>query len=153
MRILACDPGARPGYCLVENGIIVWAGWENPPAHGLDEFLCEDQYAATHIYRNGRRVRVSRKSQQSLSFTAGRLFERYPAERKYRIAPDAWRRILWPGAVRLTKVVVLARLRPEYGHLVEAFPKKHQPDVLEAVGIAVAWSRLSQEQKETYRAK
>lgn len=147
------DPGANPGFCLTRDGVIAYADWElDDPGVPLDELVIEAQFAGP-IYRNGKRVRVSRKSQQTLSFAAGRLFERFPAKRKYRISPDAWRRVLWPGSVRLTKVVVLARLRPEYGHLVEGFPKGHQGDVLEAVGIAMAWARLTPAQKESYRAE
>lgn len=154
MRVLAVDPGARPGFCLTEDGRIKWVSPEADAwwPDALDELVIENQYPATHIYRDGKRVRVSRKSQQGLSFTAGRLFERFYATRKYRISPDEWRAVLWPGARRLTKAVVLARLRPTYGHLVAGFPKTRQGDVLEAVGIAMAWARLTQEQKEQYRA-
>ncbi len=153
MRVLCIDPGAKPGFCLVDDDAIVWTGWKGLPVANLDELVVEAQFAAAHVYRNGKRERISRKSQQTLSFTAGRLFERFPAERKYRIAPDAWRRVLWPGAVRLTKKVVLARLTPDYGHLVEGFPKTHQPDVLEAIGIAMAWAKLTAKQKEQYRVE
>lgn len=155
MITLAIDPGAKPGFCLTDDGLVLWTGWQDSgefePTE-LDELVIEAQFSGP-IYRDGKRVRVSRASQQALSFTAGRLFEHYPAERKYRIAPDAWRRVLWPGAVRLTKTVVLARLRPEYGHLVAGFPKTRQGDVLEAIGIAMAWARLTAAQKEQYRAK
>ncbi len=156
MRVLCIDPGAKPGFCVTDEGAIVSLSWVTPeldPDEPLDELVVEAQFAATHVYRNGKRVRISRRSQQSLSFTAGRLFERFPAERKYQIQPDAWRRVLWPGAVRLTKKVVLARLTPEYGHLVAGFPKTHQPDVLEAIGISQAWARLSQAQKEPFRVE
>lgn len=154
MRCLCVDPGSKPGFCLTDGGVIMWYGYESPdPAElALDELIVEDQFSGA-IYRNGRKVRVSRKSQMTLSHTAGRLFERFPAARKYRIGPDAWRRVLWPGAVRLTKPVVLARLTPEYGHLVEGFPKTHRPDVLESIGIAMAWARLTQAQKESYRVE
>ncbi len=153
MRVLCIDPGAKPGFCLTVGGIIVRVDWESLPAPALDELVIEAQFAAAHVYRNGKRVRISRSSQQTLSFTAGRLFERFPAERKYQIQPDAWRRILWPGAVRLTKKVVLARLTPEYGHLVAGFPKTHQADVLEAIGISQAWAKLTAKQKEQYRVE
>ncbi len=119
----------------------------------LDELVIEDQFAAAHIYRDGRRVRVSRKSQMTLARTAGMLFERYAATRKYRIGPNEWRQVLWPGANRLTKAVVLARLTPEYGHLVADLPKKNQPDVLESIGIAMAWAKLTDKQKAPYLVK
>lgn len=153
MRVLACDPGAKPGFCSWDDDGI--RGVHYDPAVfdslGPDEAVYEAQHSASHLYRNGKKVRISRKSQSTLGFTAGRLFERFRANRKYRILPDDWRRILWPGSTRLTKAVVLARLRAEYQALVEHLPVKNQPDCLEAVGIAVAWSRLSQEQKEKYR--
>lgn len=154
MRFLAVDPGAKPGFCWWQNGIqCVSYVCEDFQGVLWDELVVEDQFAAAHLYRNGRRVRVSRKSQMTLAHTAGRLLERFKADRKYRIAPDAWRRVLWPGAVRLTKKVVLARLTPEYGHLVAAMPKSHQGDVLEAVGIAMAWARLTAKQKEPFHVQ
>lgn len=150
-RTLTIDPGANPGFCLVEDGAIILASHEPYDFASLDELVIEGQYAATHIYRNGRRVRVSRASQQGLSFTAGRLFERYPAARKYRINPSDWRAILWPGAKRLPKPVVLARLRTMIDPALYAdVPKKNQPDVIEAVGIALAWARLTPAQKKKY---
>ena len=151
MRVLAIDLGAKPGFCFTIDGVLAGVGWDAPvTATDLDELVVEAQFAAAHIFRDGKRVRVSRGSQQTLSFTAGRLFERFPATRKYRIQPDAWRGILWPGSRRLPKKTVLARLTPEYGHLVEGFPKTRRGDVLEAIGIAVAWSRLTPAQKEKY---
>jgi hypothetical protein len=153
LRVLAIDPGAKPGFCYTEDSMIVARGWEPDGFAGfaLDELVIEGQFAGP-IYRNGRKVRVSRKSQQTLSFTAGRLFERFHATRKYSISPDQWRRVLWPGAVRLTKPVVLARLAV-YGDLVADIPKTHRGDVLEAIGIAMAWYRLTVAQKEQYRVE
>lgn len=151
-RVLTIDPGANPGFCLVEDGVILRATHESfGVPFALDELVIEGQYAATHVYRNGRRVRVSRASQQGLSFTAGRLFERYDAARKYRIQPSQWRSVLWPGATRLPKPVVLARLRtmvdPElYAHV----PKRNQPDVIEAIGIALAWAKLTPARKRKF---
>ncbi len=157
MRVLAIDPGAKPGFCLTVDGAVTDCTYKSAVAEQMgwvpDELVVEDQFAAAHIYRNGKRVRVRRSTQMTLSKTAGRLLERFPADRKYEILPDAWRAILWPGAVRLTKKVVLARLTPQYGHLVANFPKTHQPDVLEAIGIAMAWARLSQAQKEPFRVE
>lgn len=151
MRVLAIDPGANPGFCITEGGVIMSRSYDPDVYDGetFDEVVIEGQFSGP-IYRDGKRVRVSRKSQQSLSFTAGRLFQRFPAARKYSIKPDEWRRLCWPGAYRLTKTVVLARLRPAYGHWVVSYPKKHQADVLEAIGIAMAWAGLTQEQKEKY---
>lgn len=153
MRVLACDPGAKPGFCIhIGNSKLATFVPEDVDGWGqFDEAVFEAQHSASSMYRNGKKVRISRKSQSTLGFTAGRLFERFTATRKYRIMPDDWRRILWPGASRLTKTVVLARLRAEYSTLVEHIPKTHQPDCLEAIGIAVAWSKLTQEQKEQYR--
>jgi hypothetical protein len=134
------------GPCLVDYRPEAVAAYTE-----FDEAVFEAQHSASHLYRNGKKVRISRKSQSTLGFTAGRLFERLAAGRKYRIPPDDWRRVLWPGSSRLTKTVVLARLRAEYSTLVDHVPKTHQGDCLEAVGIAVAWSRLTPAQKEKYR--
>jgi hypothetical protein len=156
LNVLACDPGAKPGFCAhTGSSQLLWTVDYKPEEFDgvrFDEAVFEAQHSASHLYRNGKRVAISRKSQATLGFTAGRLFERFTATRKYRILPDDWRRILWPGSSRLTKPVVLARLRAGYNTLVDHLPKTHQPDCLEAIGIAVAWSKLSQEQKEAYRA-
>ena len=156
--MLTVDPGAKPGFCLSEGGEIraITHDILNLPFEvmALDELLVEDQFATAYAYRNGKRVRISRKSQLTLVRTADRLFYTIPADRKYRMLPDAWRGILWPGARRLTKKVVLARLEKDYGHLVPAsVPAKSRGDVLEAVGMNVAWCRLTPEEKERFRAK
>ncbi len=152
--VLAIDPGAKPGFAWFSSGVLQKAGWEPKlfPENGWHEIVHEAQHAAASLWRNGRRVRIRRSSQSTLSFTAGRLFERFKGQRKYRILPDAWRRVLWPGSRRLPKAVVLARLETEYGHLVVA-PKGHRGDVLEAVGIGAAWGKLSNEQKELFRVE
>lgn len=156
MRVFTVDPGAKPGFCMSEGGAVTWAGHEDPGACLLPvaELIVEAQFAAATVYRDGKKVRISRKSQMTLAHTAGRFLERYAAARRYQILPDAWRAILWPGARRLAKRVVLARLEKDYGHLVPyTVPAKNRPDVLEAVGMNVAWCRLSPAQKEQYRAK
>ncbi len=155
---LSVDPGANPGFAeWTLDGRLVRSGYR-PEDFGTDaapyaEVVFEAQHSAASLYRNGRRVPIRRKSQMTLSFTAGRLFERFRAERKYRILPDDWRAVLWPGSRRLPKAVVLARLEAEYGDLVVDVPKTHRGDVVEAVGIGVAWSRLTQKQKERFRVE
>jgi hypothetical protein len=154
--LLAVDPGAKPGFAYYQDGALVQAGWK-PDAFQLDgwtECVFEAQHSAAALYRNGRRVRIARKSQSTLSFTAGRLFERFKSPNKYRIMPDDWRAILWPGARRLPKAVVLARLEVEFGDLVPAdVSKTHRGDVLEAIAIGQAWLRLSASQKEKFRVE
>lgn len=154
MKVLTIDPGALPGLCYAVDGIIQFvthAPDEMTPVD-LDELCLEDQFIRGHIYRAGKRVRVNPKSQITLVRMAERLFLRYDAKRKYRIGADAWRRILWPGSVRLSKPVVLARLRPEFADIVADIPAKNQPDCIEACGIMKAWGRLTAAQKEQFRA-
>ncbi len=149
LRVLAVDPGAKPGLAWADGATHLP---ELVPAAGWDEVVHEAQHSAAHLYRNGRRVRIARRSQSTLSFTAGRLFERFDAERKYRILPDDWRALLWPGSRRLPKPVVLARLEVLYGDRVPPkCPKGNRADVLEAIGIYEAWATLSQAQKERWR--
>lgn len=160
MHLLACDPGAHPGYCwwvagaaapaFVHHDYTAMYERFSPTATEWDAFVIEDQHPATHIYRDGKKVRVSRKSQQGLSFTAGRLFERTPALAKYRLPVDVWRRKLWPTASRLPKKVVLARLREDWPSLVEHLPARAQPDCLESVGIAQAFLAMTPLQRKTY---
>jgi hypothetical protein len=153
---LFVDPGAKAGYCVVGSDGSVALATHLPdlvPTAGYAEAVFEAQHSASSMYRNGRRVRIARKSQSTLSFTAGRLFERFQAERKYRIMPDDWRALLWAGARRLPKAVVLARLEVEFGGLVVGIPKTHRADVLEAVGMSQGWSLLTQRQKEKFRVE
>lgn len=110
----------------------------------------EAQHAATHVFSGGRKRRVSRKSQQTLSFTAGRQFEAVQAAEKYRIPVDDWRRVLWPGARRLPKTVVLARLRREYADII---PRGATADAVEALGILLAWCRLGPSERKKYHVK
>jgi hypothetical protein len=180
MRVLAIDPGAKPGFAVFQDGRLsvvtydpddIDALYEMDPAelNSFDEVVLEDQHPATHVTRNGRRSRISRGSQQSLSFSAGRLFERFDADRKYRIPVADWRRLKWPPGAALVKVcqhplpkwtkairenrtkyAVLSRLWLEYGDWVVDFPSTHQPDVLEAIGINQAWALLPASDKQKY---
>jgi hypothetical protein len=148
-RLLAVDPGASAGFCVFQDCFLEYAGPVLLPDQCFDEAVFEAQHSGGYLYRNGKRVRIARKSQNTLSFTAGRLFERVQATRKFRIQPDDWRALLWPGSRRLPKKVVLARLEVEFGHLV-ATRGKARADVLEAVGIAHAWLRVPEGKKEKY---
>lgn len=157
-NVLAIDPGAKPGLAWYCDGAFMRAGWKpeefDDSVIGWDEVVHEAQHSGSKLYRNGKAVRISRKSQSTLGFTAGRLFERFHAERRYRILPDDWRAVLWPGARRLPKAVVIARLEVEFGELVEATtPKGHRNDVLEAIGLGAAWGALSVSQKERFQVE
>ena len=144
--VLACDPGAKPGFA-----------WGNEVTHDpaavpggvWDEYIVEDQFLTKYIYRNGRRQRVSPKTQVSLIRTAERLLLQFPAQRKFRIAPTAWRALLWPGAGRVTKAVVLARLRRDEPELLRGATD----DAVEARGILRAWLTLSEKEKAKFLVK
>jgi len=155
LRILAIDPGAKPGLAATDGrgGLAYSHQPDALPASGWDEVVHEAQHSAASLYRNGRKVRIRRSSQATLSFTAGRLFERFRGARRYRILPDDWRALLWPGARRLPKKVVLARLESQYGDLVVDVPRTNRDDVMEALGILRAWETLAEapEEKERWR--
>lgn len=149
---LAIDPGEKPGFAWLDGetgryGIASEAYMV--PAGMFDEVIIEDQFLAKFIYRNGRRVRVSPKSQITLIRTAERLLLQFPAPRQYRISPAAWRSILWPGSNRLSKKVVLARLRAAEPELL----RDATDDAVEARGILRAWLTLTPAQKRRYRVK
>jgi hypothetical protein len=131
------------------DGEFSWSAPEDISVIPYDEAVFEAQHSGGYLYRNGRRVKIARKSQNTLSFTAGRLFERVQAARKFRIQPDDWRALLWPGSRRLPKRVVLARLEEAYGDLVVTTGRA-RADVLEAVGIAHAWLRVPEGKKKKY---
>ena len=154
--ILAIDPGAKPGFAwagAVSHGQSITAGLVSVaalvPSGAWDELVIEDQFLTKYIYRNGRRQRVSPKTQVSLIRTAERLLLQFPAAKKYRIAPTAWRAVLWPGAGRVTKAVVLARLRRDEPELLRGATD----DAVEARGILRAWLKLTPAQKKKYEVK
>lgn len=155
--ILAIDPGAKPGFAWVDPGVLDPAGAEEDLTHDpelvpdepWDELVIEDQFLTKYIYRNGKRVRVSPKTQVSLIRTAERLLLQFPAAKKYRIAPTAWRAVLWPGAGRIKKAVVLARLRRDEPELLRGATD----DAVEARGILRAWLTLTPAQKKKYEVK
>lgn len=149
-RILACDPGAAAGFAWVAEGWRdgVTADPDAVPAGTWDEMVIEDQNLRRFIYRNGRRVPVNPKSQITLIRTAERLLLRYPAVRQYRIQPDDWRTVLWPGSRRLPKPIVVARLRKDEPWLADA-----TDDVVEARGILRAWLSLTAAQRKKYLVK
>ncbi len=150
--ILAIDPGAKPGFaCKDEFGELITHVADAAESWRLtwDELVIEDQFLTKYIYRNGRRQRVSPKTQVSLIRTAERLLLQFPAQRKFRIAPTAWRAVLWPGAGRVTKAVVLARLRRDEPELLRGATD----DAVEARGILRAWLKLTPAQKRKYEVK
>ena len=151
-RILAIDPGASAGFAYQVGeryGVSADADLVPAAAEPWAEVVIEDQHLARFIYRNGRRTRVSPKSQITLIRTAERLLLRFPAERQYRIQPDAWRAILWPGARRLPKKTVVARLRADEPLLLA----DASDDVVEARGILRAWLTLTPAQRKKYLVK
>ncbi len=144
-RQLFVDPGAKPGFALFHDGALVnwgddWESFQVPDGQKYDELVLEDQHAAASIYRNGRKVRVSRKSQGGLFFVAGRLFERFTATAKYRVPILTWRGALWPGVARVPKHVILARLEKLVAPEVWA---GQTDDTREAIGIGLAWQRMT----------
>lgn len=148
MNIIAIDPGKKPGFAWATPlRLGVASVITLPPLIEWDEVVVEDQFLTRYIYRNGRRSRVSPRSQISLIRTAERLLLTFPAKRRYRIQPAAWRAVLWPGATRLAKAPVVARLRRDEPDLLD----RHSDDVVEARGILRAWQKLTPAQKEKYR--
>lgn len=147
MVTLAIDPGQKPGFAWTREARFgIASDPDLVPAETWDEVVVEDQFLTRYIYRNGRRQRVSPRSQISLIRTAERLLLRFPAARQYRIAPTAWRAVLWPGSGRVTKAVVLARLRRDEPELLAGATE----DAVEARGILRAWLKLTPAQKKKY---
>lgn len=154
--ILTIDPGQKPGFAwdFGDGGpgsgvshLVDFAATQTDWVDGRwDEVVVEDQFLTRYIYRNGRRQRVSPRSQISLIRTAERLLLRFPATGQYRIAPTAWRAVLWPGSGRVTKAVVLARLRRDEPELLAGATE----DAVEARGILRAWLTLTPAQKKKY---
>lgn len=150
MNTLAIDPGQKPGFSWLTDDSLGWSfDADEVPAVAWDEVVIEDQYLTKFVYRNGRRQRVSPRSQISLIRTAERLLLQFPAARSYRIAPTAWRAVLWPGAGRVAKRVVVARLKRDEPEFLEGATD----DAVEARGILRAWLKLTPAEKKKYAVK
>lgn len=149
-RILAIDPGASPGFAwVVDDAIGTWPPAEAVPYGSWDEVVIEGQFLTKFIYRNGKKVRISPQSQITLVRTAERMLMAHPAARRYRMLPSAWRAVLWPGAGRLPKKTVLARLRAAEPELLDGATD----DAVEARGILKAFTSLTPAQKKRYLIK
>lgn len=155
-RVLAIDPGASPGFAWIDtdplqgDGIGVSAFCADAESdEPWDEVVIEDQFLTKTIFRNGRKIRVSPKSQITLIRTAERMLLTHPATRQYRMAPSAWRGVLWPGSNRLPKSTVLARLRRDEPELLAGATD----DAVEARGILRAFLSLTPAQKKRYLIK
>jgi hypothetical protein len=73
----------------------------------------------------------------TLAFDAGYRLASVSAPLKYRIPPQAWRKVLWPtNGSNLPKAVVVARLRQLLG-----LEDRGTDDEIEAAGIALAVAR------------
>ena len=160
---LSCDPGKKPGFALWQGRELVEVGWGfhwpgAAPNEGLmaklaviKQFVVEGQHVETHRRdRYGKKRVISRKSQQTLSFTAGRIFERYRYTDRYEVPVPVWRQALWPRCGRLKKEVVLARFRlqhPELAKRADVAPKTYRNDVTEAIAIGYAWLQLDDQTK------
>jgi hypothetical protein len=152
-RILAIDPGASPGFAWVLGlgtpGALSTVTPLPPPPAEWDEVVIEGQFLTKFIYRNGKKVRISPQSQITLVRTAERMLMAHPATRQYRMLPSAWRAVLWPGAGRLPKKTVLARLRAAEPELLAGATD----DAVEARGILRAFLSLTPAQKKRYLIK
>jgi hypothetical protein len=149
-RILAIDPGASPGFAWVaEDGACSVSHVMASPFYSWDEVVIEGQFLTKFIYRNGKKVRISPQSQITLVRTAERMLMAHPATRQYRMLPSAWRAVLWPGAGRLPKKTVLARLRAAEPDLLAGATD----DAVEARGILRAFLSLTPAQKKRYLIK
>lgn len=149
-RILAIDPGASPGFAWeTEDHIGIWHSSEPVAGVTWDEVVIEGQFLTKFIYRNGKKVRISPQSQITLVRTAERMLMAHPATRQYRMLPSAWRAVLWPGAGRLPKKTVLARLRAAEPELLAGATD----DAVEARGILRAFLSLTPAQKKRYLIK
>lgn len=133
--IVGIDPGnAAPGYCILQGGVIAYAGVTLPDLRQFVVEACavEGQWSAA---RGGRRIGVM--SMAALAFDAGLRLGLVPAQRRFKLPPKVWRDALWPSGGALPKSVVVARLRRDL-----SAPAAWTDDVVEACGIAHALARL-----------
>ena len=136
MLILGIDPSAaKPGYAVwsVVHGMIIHAASE-PPPYRCDVAVVESGWA------HGKMGKVA---MWSLGFDAAWRLLDAPADRKFTIAPKAWRAALGGIPANAPKAVIVARLRelryrPRHGALVDSWTD----DVVEACGTAEATAMM-----------
>jgi hypothetical protein len=140
--ILGIDPASttQPGYAVVSWTVgpdyvgpvfsVVYLG-EYPPPGPVDAAAVEGQWF-------GGPMGAQRTA--TLAFDAGYRLASVVAPLKYRIPPQAWRKVLWPtNGGSLPKAVVVARLRRLLG--LDGPEPRGTDDEIEAAGIALAVAR------------
>ncbi len=139
MMVLGIDPASttQPGYAVLDvshlGGAlvarVVYLG-EYPPPGPVDAAVVEGQWQGG---------RASPMAVAALAFDAGYRLAKVEAPLKYRIPPQAWRKVLWPtNGGSLPKAVVVARLR----QLLD-LESRGTDDEIEAAGIALAVARCA----------
>ncbi len=130
---LGIDPASttQPGYAVLAfdgpEPRVVYIG-EYPPPGAVDGAAVEGQWF-------GGPMGAQRTA--TLAFDAGYRLALVSAPLKYRIPPQAWRKVLWPtNGDSLPKAVVVARLR----QLLD-LESRGTDDEIEAAGIALAVAR------------
>ena len=142
MKILGIDPGTRPGFVLLDDGRVVYAGRKLPFTLSADVAAVERPVPNPKAHRD--RV-ISQGITAGVQLRMARVVE-------YLVVPvAAWRGVLWPGSKgQEPKPVGLERLRALWHELVGGTPPG-SPDVLEAFGIALAVHRMSPERRQSFR--
>jgi hypothetical protein len=160
---LSCDPGTRhPGFALWFDETLHSLGWgwkwwpretredgfwSFLPSGHLNALIIEGQHFETErTGKKGKKFRIPPQDIMKLSFSAGRLFERFDAEAKFIMPVSAWRDGLWPGCQRITKEKVLERFEQDFpAHhervLKEKVPRSYRGDVSEAILVGEAFFR------------
>lgn len=155
MTILAIDPGADTGWCLMsEARKLVAAGLNDPPVEFVGHRVVIER---PQIYQ-GRGSRVNPNDLITLAIGVGRYSERFisrgcnveeilPHTWKGTLDPDICCRRIWASLDteekgRLSKVLApLARARFEPEHNIETLTAGKRHNVLDAVGLA-KWSLI-----------
>jgi hypothetical protein len=142
MKIIGIDPGTRPGFALLADGRVVYAGRKAPPGVEVDVVAVERPVPNPKAHRD----RVI-----SQGITVGALAMLVPAAERCIVPVAAWRGQLWPGSKgQESKTIVLERLRTLWHELVGGTPPE-SPDVLEAFGLAVAVHRMPVDKRRALR--
>lgn len=143
MRIVAVDPGLKPGVVEID-GV---SGRVRRASHRLEDWLFETPWDVSCVESQwyfgakrragpGAARAVDVNDLLTLAFRAGFTLACIPADRCLRMPPKVWREP-WGNLSKeqVQKKIALA-LTPEERKLFSSIPKARHGDVLDAIGIA-----------------
>lgn len=155
MRLLANDPGFKPGYATFQDGRLIHVSTAFPASGPYDVAVTERQFIAPRA--RGKKA-AAPAGILTLAVTAGRQLERIGAPVELGFLATEWRAVLFRNGASLAKEVSAQRIYElrldDAGRaLVDDIKKTRRGDVLDAVGLGLAALKLGPEGWGDYQLK